>query len=94
MLELETLMRAQGKAQFPMRVRRKFDPAGWFGLGLSIMFAACTSDMADKLAGQPCTRSDQCASGLRCSGGSCVLSSRDGGGDDDAGRPGEGESNE
>jgi hypothetical protein len=43
--------------------------------------------MADKLAGQPCTRSDQCAKGLRCSGGSCVMvAGPDAGADDDAGR--------
>ena len=56
------------------------------------MSAACTSDMVDKLAGEPCTRSDQCASGLRCSGGSCVPATiRDSGAGEDAGKD---ESNE
>jgi hypothetical protein len=50
---------------------------------LSIMSAACSSDMGDKQDGQPCTRSDQCAPGLICSGGSC-LAADDGGNDHDA----------
>jgi hypothetical protein len=33
--------------------------------------------MGDKQDGQPCTRSDQCAISLRCSGGSCVPAQRD-----------------
>jgi hypothetical protein len=39
--------------------------------------------MGDKQDGQPCTRSDQCAPGLICSGGSC-LAADDGGNDHDA----------
>jgi hypothetical protein len=50
---------------------------------LSTMSAACASDMGAKQNGQPCTRSDQCAPGLICSGGSC-LAAGDGGGDHDA----------
>jgi hypothetical protein len=51
------------------------------------MSAGCGSDMADKVAGQPCTRTDQCATGLHCSGGSCVaLLKPDAGADDDGGR--------
>jgi hypothetical protein len=45
--------------------------------------------MGDKLVGQPCTRTDQCAAKLICSGGSCVEVDRDAGNrdasvDDDA----------
>jgi len=46
---------------------------------VSTMTAACASGMGDKLVGQPCTRSDQCAVSLVCSRGSCVATSRDGG---------------
>jgi hypothetical protein len=34
--------------------------------------AGCASAMSDKQAGQPCTRTDQCVSGLICSGGACA----------------------
>jgi hypothetical protein len=35
------------------------------------MSAGCASGMGDKRSGQPCTRTQQCASPLICSGGTC-----------------------
>jgi hypothetical protein len=46
---------------------------------LSIMSSACETNMGDKQDGQPCTRSDQCAPGLVCSGGSCLSVNADAG---------------
>ncbi|HEY2736684.1 MAG TPA: hypothetical protein VGI70_21940 [Polyangiales bacterium] len=39
---------------------------------LCTMSAACAPAMGNKQDGQPCTRSDQCALGLICSGGACA----------------------
>jgi hypothetical protein len=40
---------------------------------LLCMSPACAAtDMDDKLSGEPCTRTDQCARGLVCSGGACT----------------------
>jgi hypothetical protein len=36
-----------------------------------LMSSACNSDFASKTSGQACTRSSQCAKGLRCLEGSC-----------------------
>jgi hypothetical protein len=45
--------------------------------GLISAVAGCASAMGDKQSGQACTRTDQCAPGLACSGGLCVtLSTR------------------
>lgn len=35
--------------------------------------AGCASAMSDKQSGQACTRTDQCATGLACSGGLCTV---------------------
>jgi len=43
---------------------------------LMSMGAACADGMNDKQSGEPCTRTDQCAAGLFCSGGSCRPSPR------------------
>jgi hypothetical protein len=46
----------------------------WLGAlaAVSITLADCAPDMDEKAAGQPCTRSEQCAGPLRCSQGTCV----------------------
>lgn len=36
-----------------------------------LMSSACDSDFGSKPSGQACTRSSQCAKGLRCREGSC-----------------------
>lgn len=35
--------------------------------------AGCASAMSDKQSGQACTRTQQCADGLACSGGLCTV---------------------
>lgn len=59
-------------------------------IGLCFVTSGCASGMGDKVVGQPCTRSDQCAATLVCSGGACVAVGGDAGNpdaamDDDAG---------
>jgi hypothetical protein len=39
--------------------------------GMTVMAAACADGMGEKQPGQPCTRTEQCASPLICSGGTC-----------------------
>jgi hypothetical protein len=38
---------------------------------MSAIITGCADGMGDKQPGQPCTRTEQCASPLICSGGTC-----------------------
>ena len=40
-------------------------------LSMSASIHGCADGMGDKQSGQPCTRTEQCAPPLICSGGSC-----------------------
>lgn len=45
-------------------------------LGAMTVMDGCASAMNDKELGEPCTRTEQCLSGLVCSGGLCTEHTR------------------
>ncbi len=60
-----------------MRLRRLAVVLAWSSL---LLGETCGTDIGDKRAGEPCTRSSECEEGLTCAGGICK-SPEDGGAD-------------
>ena len=72
-------MRALCCAWYQVGLRRTRRALGCGSLALLVNLSlGCASGMNDKQSGEPCTRTDQCAAGLFCSGGSCRPSPRRG----------------
>ena len=67
-------MRALGCAWNRVNLGRKLGAACL--VAFVSMGVGCASGMNDKQSGEPCTRTDQCAAGLFCSGGACRPSPR------------------